>query len=62
MYPSGADKKREKKRRLDNAVVQSLFVITTAGQDGETISGGTTWGPVVDLTPDNPTDRALFQL
>ena len=33
--------KREKKRRLDNTVVQSLLVTTTEGQDEGTNSGGT---------------------
>ena len=44
-YASGADKKKQGKRRLDNAVVQSLFLTTTAGQDGGTNIGGnsTTW-------------------
>ena len=43
--PPVLTKKREKTRRLDNAVVQSLFVTTTAGQYGGTNSGGTrtTW-------------------
>ena len=60
MYASGVDKKREKMRRLYIAVVQSLLVTTTAGQDGGTNSGGPVpCGPVVDPTPDNPTDRAL---
>ena len=46
MYVSGADKnKREKKRRLENVVVQSLFVTTTVGQDGGTkgVVTSTTW-------------------
>ena len=124
MYASGAVKKREKKRRLDNAVagtrnIRSFCVTTTAGEDetsegnpenskrdavdvapsvpepedeaaaepttteptrrnqqGGTNNGGTNKaepttaeparrGMVVqelDLTLDNPTDRALFQL
>ena len=42
-YASGAAKKREKKRRLDNAVagtskIRSFFVTTTAGED-ETSEG-----------------------
>ena len=63
--PPVLTKKREKMRRLYIAVVQSLLVTTTAGPDGVTTvvePGGLPRGPVVDPTPDNPTDRALFHL
>ena len=60
LYASGAAKKREKKRRLDNAVagtskIRSFFVTTTAGED-ETSEGiqDNSKRDAVDVAPSVP--------
>ena len=60
LYASGAAKKREKKRRLDNAVadtskIRSFFVTTTAGED-ETSEGNpeNSKRDAVDVAPSVP--------
>ena len=59
--PPVLTKKREKKRRLDNTVVQSLFVTTTAGQEGGTNSGGTntTWTGSIPYARQHDGSRSL---